>query len=269
MKRRIGSGGLEVAYEDLGAGATPLVMIHGFTGHRVDFANVTDDLAVGRRVLVPDLRGHGETSRQGPYDFPVLVEDLLRWLDALEVERCHLLGHSMGGMVALRFALDHPERVASVIFMNTSPCRPEALSRDMLERAGGLAVAQGMAELQKRVEKAGRARAQASVGEWDIEDYWSHHRRRYEEMDPHSYLELGLAMTDQASLVPRLSELDCEALVIVGDGDADFRPGADLFEAHLPRATRVTIPDAGHHPHRENRRAWLAAVEAHLGRVED
>jgi pimeloyl-ACP methyl ester carboxylesterase len=267
VTKRIEIGEIEVAYDDLGSAGTPLVMIHGFTGHRVDFANVTDALSAGRRVLVPDLRGHGDSGWLGPYGFAALVDDLRRWLDALEVERCHLLGHSMGGMVTLRFALEHPQRVSSAIFMDTAPCRPEALRREVLERAGELAMAEGMAELQARVEKAGRARSQGSAGEWDVEDYWAHHQRRYAQMDPRSYLELGLAMTDQTSLVPRLPELDCEALVIVGDGDADFLPGADLFEAHLPRATRVTIPDAGHHPHRENRRAWLEAVEDHLRRA--
>ena len=105
------------------------------------------------------------------------------------------------------------------------------------------------------------------VGEWDESEYWAHHRRRYLEMDPRAYLELGLAMTDQVSLVSRLGELDREALVIVGEEDSDFLPGADLFTAHLPRVRRATLEGAGHHPHRENRAAWLAEIEGHLARA--
>jgi pimeloyl-ACP methyl ester carboxylesterase len=266
MTKRIQIEDIEVAYEDFGAGDVPLVMVHGFTGHREDFANVCDALAVSRRVVIPDLRGHGETSWRGPYDFAALVDDLHALLDALGVGRCHLLGHSMGGMVTLRFALAHPERIASSIFMNTAPCRPEGLDRAFLERAGEYAVANGMASLQERIEKLGRERAKSVVGEWSVEDYWSHHRLRYLAMDPLAYLELGLAMTDQASLVPRLGELDHAALVVVGAEDGDFLPGADLFAAHLKHAQRVMIAGAGHHPHREQPAAWLAAVEAHLQR---
>ena len=75
------------------------------------------------RVLAPDQRGHGESSNFGhadAYSFDILVEDLAGFLDALDVQRCHLLGHSMGGMVAMRFALRYPERLTSLILMDTA-----------------------------------------------------------------------------------------------------------------------------------------------------
>jgi len=53
----------------------------------------------------------------------------------------------------------------------------------------------------------------------------------------------------------------------VGESDVDFLPGADLFEQHLPRVKRLTLPDAEHHPHQENPRAWFSAIETHLDDV--
>ncbi|MGH7286868.1 MAG: alpha/beta fold hydrolase, partial [Myxococcota bacterium] len=95
--------GIELAYEERGRGTRPLVLVHGFTGFRGDFATQLEALAGHGRVLAPDLRGHGESGRSGDpahYTLAGLAADLLGFLDALGVERCDLLGHSMGGMLA-------------------------------------------------------------------------------------------------------------------------------------------------------------------------
>src|SRR5512145_3325852 len=100
---RVRVNGIEIAYEDRGRGARPLVLVHGFTGFRHDFAGQLDALAGELRVLAPDLRGHGESGRSGdPADYTLarLCEDLLGFLDALEIEQCDLLGHSIRGILA-------------------------------------------------------------------------------------------------------------------------------------------------------------------------
>ncbi len=73
-------------------------------------------------------------------------------------------------------------------------------------------------------------------------------------------------MVEQSSLVPRLGTIRCPPLVVVGEDDATFLEGADAMQQHIPDAQRVTIPDAEHHPHEENREAWLDAVREHLNR---
>ena len=95
---------------DEGRGA-PLLLLHGFTGSKLDFHDQLQWFSDRHRVLAPDQRGHGESSNLGradAYSLDILAEDLAGFLDALDVQRCHLLGHSMGGMVALRFALRYP-----------------------------------------------------------------------------------------------------------------------------------------------------------------
>lgn len=261
-------GGVDIEYDDLGTGpGAPLVLIHGFTGHRDDFVAVRDSLALRRRVVIPDLRGHGGSSRPAPdsYTWSRYVADLLALLDLLGIERCHLLGHSMGGMVTLRFALSHPERLASLILMNTSPGVPDELGVEGMKRACGYALERGMDALQRKVEASSRksAGAPASLGQRE-QRYWSHHRRRYTEMDPQCYHAMGLAMVRQESLVPRLHEIECPCLVVVGQDDVGFLRGADEMESHLRNVRRVTIPNTGHHPHEEDREAWLAAIEEQL-----
>src|SRR4051794_26248626 len=122
--RWVSVNGVRLAVDDRGAGgaATPLVLVHGFTGGRVDFADVIDALAADRRVVAWDHRGHADSTNTGDpstYTFDQLVDDMAAAVDDLGLERFHLLGHSMGGIVAQRYVLASPERVASLILMDT------------------------------------------------------------------------------------------------------------------------------------------------------
>jgi pimeloyl-ACP methyl ester carboxylesterase len=244
----------------------PLVLIHGFTGHRDDFIGVLPELSQKRRVIAPDLRGHGDSSaREGAYgwNFDQLVIDLVDLLDHLEIDRCDLFGHSMGGMLTLRFALAHPERIRTLVFMCTAPELPNTLSRAGFEIGADIGDARGIEGLQELMEKASRRDCSDMIAGWG-ERYWLHHRRRLRAMTPQSFRGIGSAFFDSESLVHRLAEIEAPTLVIVGESDVDFVPGADLFEQHLPRVKRLTLPEAEHHPHQENPSAWFSAMETHL-----
>jgi pimeloyl-ACP methyl ester carboxylesterase len=252
-----------------GPGKPPLILVHGFTGHRDDFIEIAPELAGQRRVIVPDLRGHGnsvETSGAYGWRFEQMVKDLIDFLDHLGIDRCDLFGHSMGGMLTLRLALAHPDRIRSLIFMCTAPELPASLSRKGFEVGSEIAAAHGIDRLQELMEKSGRENCSDSIASWG-ERYWLHHRRRLRAMTPESFHGVGSAFFDSDSLVDRLAEIEAPTLVIVGEHDADFLPGADLFERHIQDATRVTIADAEHHPHQENKQAWKEAVEVHLDRL--
>ncbi|GAA4420325.1 alpha/beta hydrolase [Acidovorax lacteus] len=97
----------------------PVVLLHGIFAekdHWVDFARTLPGQV---RVLAPDIPGFGESTRldRAPYDYAAHTERLAAWMDALGLERVHLAGNSMGGTVAALFALQHPQRVASVAFI--------------------------------------------------------------------------------------------------------------------------------------------------------
>jgi pimeloyl-ACP methyl ester carboxylesterase len=280
--KRVRVGELEIEYEDWGCGERPFLLVHGYTGSRCDFREVLPELAPLGRTLALDLRGHGGTRRvgetEGPRrgsspagDAPTLDDlalDLAGFLDALGIERCDLLGHSMGGAVVLRFALAQPGRIASLVLMDTSgssfPVR-----RDVLEAAFDVVRSEGMGRLFEI------ARALAAVDpnrppslrrleQRDPEGYWDWVRHKYEAMDPEAFVSLGRALSDPLPLLGRLGALRCPALVVVGQEDADFLEHARALEAALPAARHVVIPDAAHSPQLENREAWLAAVRAHL-----
>ncbi|MDP6977725.1 MAG: alpha/beta fold hydrolase [Myxococcota bacterium] len=271
-----GPGGLSIRCDVAGQASEPdrpLVLVHGLTGHRKDFELVLPVLARHGRVLAPDLRGHGDASLQGSaegHDFATLVEDLRALLDGLGVERCDLLGHSFGGMLALRFVLAYPERVASLVLMGTSCEPPDDYSREMFEKAGGFATSRGLDELQARLEETGRRDedplpddASEEQRDWRAR-YWDHHRLRIRAMDPWAYGTLGVAMMDQATVTDRLGEISCPTSVIIGLDDREFVRGARLLVEGIPNAVEYALGGIGHQPHQEAKARFLEIMAEHL-----
>lgn len=265
---------IEIAYTEIAGSGVPLVLLHGLTGHRDDFLPVMPrlrDRHPGLWLVAPDLRGHGDATHAddpSSHDFDRLVADLHALLDGLGIAQCHLLGHSFGGMVSLRFALRSPERLASLILLGTAPFAPDGFDAALFEKSGGIATTRGMAFLQARIEESSRSRGPSRPSDratlrW-ADAYWPHHRHRFRAMDPVAYRELGLAMVRQVPVTSRLRELALPVRVIVGELDEAFQSGADELAHGIPGAVRVDIAEAGHHPHREQPEAFLDAVSAHL-----
>lgn len=120
--RSVAVDGAVLVWEERGTGECALVLVHGFTGSREDFVGVADDLEDLGRLLLVDQRGHGDSAKPGRgYTLERLAED------HAGVARADLLGHSMGGMVALRVALRRPERVASLVLMDSAARGVEVL----------------------------------------------------------------------------------------------------------------------------------------------
>lgn len=114
---------LDLAVSDPRGEGIPIVFVHGFSHNRSVWQSLANDLAPGWRPILPDLRGHGESpwSLAGDYDLHDYASDLPRLLDRLGVERVHLVGHSLGGNVSTLFASAWPERVASLVLVDTGP----------------------------------------------------------------------------------------------------------------------------------------------------
>jgi len=271
--KRIRAGEIEVGYDELGAGDRPFVLVHGFTGSREDWAEVLAPLSAHGRTVAPDLRGHGETSHGPPegYDLPTLVSDLAAFTTAIDAPQFDLLGHSMGGMTALRFALDHPERVRSLILMDTSSAPPPAGRREIMDAGGKLALAAGMGALFNVMKSAGMGdrppsmlRVEAAVGP---EAYWARIQRKIEAMDPHAFANFVGALHDHDPVTDRLGEIRCPTTVIVGVEDLPFVGASRVMAEKIPDADLVEIEDAAHSPQVENTARWLEAVSAHLARA--
>jgi pimeloyl-ACP methyl ester carboxylesterase len=278
--RRIRVGSIEMGYEDQGsdqeAGSRPFVLVHGFTGSRDDFADVHARLAESGRTITVDQRGHGESTNSGApddYDLDTAVSDLLGFLDALAIEQCDLLGHSMGGMVAIRFALAHPKRVASLVLMDTSAESIALMPVAMLQAGAKLGREQGMGALFQ-IMRAGAAKDPNRAAamrrceqEMGSERYWNRIRTKIEAMDPEAMHAWAAVLADHQSAIDRLVEVRCPTLVVVGEQDVPFLAPSRTMANEIADATLSVIPNAAHSPQVENPKAWIEAIRAHLDRV--
>ncbi|MBL8901511.1 MAG: alpha/beta fold hydrolase [Planctomycetes bacterium] len=127
--RLLRSAGIELRYRELGSG-TPVLLLHGYTDDLSMWGPVADDLARELRVVVPDLRGFGRSTKlrdpaqAGPRE---MAGDLVRLLDHLALPSAHFVGYSMGALVAAHLALEHPRRVESAVLV-AGPFYPDVAS---------------------------------------------------------------------------------------------------------------------------------------------
>jgi pimeloyl-ACP methyl ester carboxylesterase len=115
-------GTVECAFEELGNPASePLIILHGFFASSRNWRQVAEKLAANYHVYVLDLRNHGLSPHHPVMDYPAMAVDLLVFMNNHALTRSHLLGHSMGGKIAMWFALNHPERVDKLIVADIAP----------------------------------------------------------------------------------------------------------------------------------------------------
>ena len=135
-------------YRDLGGGGEPVVLLHGYTNDLRTFDGVADSIAAEYRVIALDLRGFGKSRmRNGSERFGrSMAEDVIALLDALEIPRAHVVGFSLGGVVAASVARAAPERVTSLtllappLYMDSA-----AFARDLAPFVEDLANGRGVA----------------------------------------------------------------------------------------------------------------------------
>jgi pyruvate dehydrogenase E2 component (dihydrolipoyllysine-residue acetyltransferase) len=227
------------------AAGDPVVLLHGFGGDLNNWLFNTDKLAERRRVYALDLPGHGESSKHvGAGDLEAFAEARGGFLDAVGAARAHLVGHSMGGAVALAYALAHPDRVASLTLV-----APAGLGEDIHpDHIDGFVAAERRRELKGVL---GLLFAdQGLVSRKPVDDV-----PRYKRLDG---VEAALRQVAGAMypsgrqtvvLTGELDRLQAPALV-VWRGQDRILPAAHA-EALAGRARVEVLVGAGHSPHME------------------
>jgi 3-oxoadipate enol-lactonase len=234
--------GVRIAWERRGAGE-PLLLIHGLGYARWGWEPVADGLAEAHEVVLFDNRGIGESDAPtGPYAVQDLALDAVAVLDAAGLQRAHILGTSLGGMIALQLVLDHPARVDKLVLACTTP--GGAGSAPMPERTVRLlAEAQGLpAEIALRrfVENAFAPHPDPA----QIERIMRH--RIATAQSPAAWAAQASAGT-AFDVWDRLGEIRAQTLVLTGDQDAVVDPkNSDLLAARIPEA-RLEVFDGGGH----------------------
>lgn len=228
------------------AGTGPAVLlVHGLGFDRTCFdAAVAAVVARGGRAIAPDLRGCGASDMPAePYDIATLAADLDGVRGALGLERFRLVGHSLGGMVAQRYVLDHPERV-DALFLASTAChmgrRASALGRTLSILAEhGFDAAMADPELAAEVEEL--CRAVAPYAPAVLEPLKKVTAR------PDRARALAWRATVGFSVRSAIAAVRCPTTVMHGTRDLliPFRAG-ELLAATIPGARFDAVPGAGH-----------------------
>lgn len=144
---------LDLTYEDVGNGDIPIVCLHGIGGNTNSFRPQLDELSKHARVLALNLPGYGGSRLISPVTFDALAYKVRDFFDAMNIERAVLFGQSIGGMIAIDFAVRFPERVEKLVLAGTTPAfggRDESFKREFLQaRLAPLDAGKTMRELAR------------------------------------------------------------------------------------------------------------------------
>ena len=228
--------GARIWYEDTGGSGPPVVLLHARTGCAAMWrGQLAAFSAAGYRCIAYDRRQSGRTE-VAPGSPPALpADDLLALLERLSVARCHVIGTAAGGIVALDFALSHPERVLSLVFANSVGSAEIKQEPEYIRAA---AQRRPLDELPPEIRE---------LGDW---------YRRHDPAGVREWLEMGretrakkppFPSTRTRITLARLADLRMPVLLITGDIDPYTPPAVlEVFHRRIPHASAIVIPDSGH-----------------------
>jgi pimeloyl-ACP methyl ester carboxylesterase len=266
--RRIECGGSVLAYCEAGAG-TPLVLLHGIGSAARAFDDQLGGLSDRFRVIAWDAPGYGGSTCLAPTS-PRAADyaaALAAMLDALGIPACHLVGHSLGTLIAASFAADHPQRILSLTLASVAAGQarlPAAEREKALAQRLGDVVELGPRRMAER--RGPRLLAPAATPEML--------RRVVETMaavrpDGYSQAARMLASGDIKADIPRLPA-DMPVQFLYGDGDVITSPARNLEVAALrPTAPVHVVKDAGHAVYLEQPARFNAVVSGFVTRTRD
>jgi pimeloyl-ACP methyl ester carboxylesterase len=231
---------IRLYYEVAGQG-DPVVFIHGLGSSARDWEYQVPFFAPRYRVVVFDVRGHGRSDKPpGPYSVPLFAQDAAALIRALEAAPAHVVGISMGGMIALQLAVDEPALVRSLVVVNSGP---ELVVRTFRER---LMILQRFLIVRLLgMRKMGEVLSQRLFPRPDQAPLRQMFVERWAENDPRAYREAMRALVGW-SVADRLGDIRCPTLVIASDQDYTPVSAKEAYVARMLNARLVVIPDAHH-----------------------
>jgi 3-oxoadipate enol-lactonase len=260
-------GGVRIAYELRGRlrRRRPwLVLIQGLGFDRTGWDPVARQLKRQFRLVLIDNRGSGRsTVPTDSFTVGHMAADVARVLDAARIPRAHVVGHSLGGMVAQELAVDYPERVEQLVLAGTTPGWPYAygMPAGSVKLMAETPRLPGATAVRRHVENSLSARTVEERP--DLVERLVRHQLSHPS-DPAAWAALAAAGASYTGAL-RQTRIQAPTLVLHGSADdvVDPRNGA-LLAARIPRARLVMLPDLGHLFFWENPEAFVEAVATFL-----
>lgn len=247
---------------EMGQGA-PVVLLHGLFGSGRNFGAVQKALSAESRVIALDLRNHGASPHAPVVNYGAMATDIFETLAALDALPAVLIGHSMGGKVAMRAALDRPEAVTALVVADIAPVTYPPHLQPVVDALVNLELVPGLT----------RAQADAALSGAVPEDGVRGFLLQNLALGAHPAWRIGLAeiaagMTEIAAWQSTGQTYPGPALFIAGERSNYIQPGHRApIRAQFPTARFVTLKDAGHWLHADNPAGFLAVLVAFLAAI--
>lgn len=250
-----------IEYEEIGEGE-PLILIHGVGLDHTMWKQQVENLSKQFRVIAYDMLGHGGSSHPpGPYTLSMFVEQLLSLADQLQLKTFHLIGFSMGGMVAQSIALSYPNKVKTLTILNSVANRTEKQRQAVLSRVNEAENASPSATIEPAIKR------------WFTEEFLINEtqvvdciRTRLKTNNPSSYLAAyRLFATADQELWLELQRITQPTLIITGEDDIGSSPQMAMeMHGEINGSEVVIIPKMKHMLPVENAEAVNEIIKAFI-----
>jgi pimeloyl-ACP methyl ester carboxylesterase len=246
--------GIDLAIEDRGSGI-PILCLHGHPGSAKSMRVFSEPLSQQYRTIAPDLRGYSSSWTRQPFSMTDHLADLDRLIDKLNIDRCFILGWSLGGILAMELALRHPDKIAGLVLIATAaypksrlplPSRQELITTLIASLVNGI----------------------FPGWQWNIETFGQHSILKYllSQHTPESYRFLAKSATSAVlktspaahqalseaiqqgyNRLPDIPAIQCPCLVLAGEHDRHITPESSKATAEsLPNSQWICYPDTAH-----------------------
>jgi len=250
-------------YTDRGQG-TPLLFVHGLGSSGRDWAAQIEHFARRHRVLRVDLRGHGRSERgRGAYSIPQFARDVAVFVRKCEVEPVHVVGLSMGGMIALELAASAPRLLRSLVVVNSVADMRLHSWHDVWFYASRRLTVQVLG-----MRRVGQLLARKLFVKPEQDDLRRKFVRRWAQNDKRAYLKSVDAIM-RWSVADRLGRIDVPTLLVSSDEDYTPVAAKERMAARMPRADLAVVNDARHALPVERPDTFNALVGDFLSDLED
>lgn len=252
---------------DQGDAAPPLLLIHGLFGSATNWHGIVGRLhrllGTSRRIIVPDLRNHGQSPHDPVFGYEAMATDLVHLLDTLEIEHVSLVGHSLGGKVAMWLALEHPERIEALAVVDIAPVTYPSRFRRLFAALRGL----NLRTIDSRREAD--MRLAADIPDPAMRGFLLQNLRHTPDGWTWRFNLAALANAMEGLRTfpdPQGRRFHGRTAFIHG-ADSDYvRPDQlPAIQALFPRAQMIAISSAGHWVHADQPEAFAKAIARLLG----